>query len=154
MNTLMDKLHKLQELNFQVVSAFSDGDVNKVENFIENIKNSCKAYGWPIDGIVFKYNNIKEYLAARRTDHHFKGGLAYKFYDDEDDTTSVDLDPSEYYTTDDIVIEGDDNDDEEDYDENFDEGEYEADLSDYDNVDIDNFNTIIKREKSTYENND
>ena len=68
--------------------------------------------------------------------------------------TSVDLDPSEYYTTDDIVIEGDDNDDEEDYDENFDEGEYEADLSDYDNVDIDNFNTIIKREKSTDENND
>ena len=75
-------------------------------------------------------------------------------YDDEDDKTSVDLDPSEYYTTDDIVIEGDDNDDEEDYDENFDEGEYEADLSDYDNVDIDNFNTIIKREKSTDENND
>ena len=68
--------------------------------------------------------------------------------------TSVDLDNSEYYTTDDIVIEGDDNDDEEDYDENFDEGEYEADLSDYDNVDIDNFNTIIKREKSTDENND
>lgn len=75
-------------------------------------------------------------------------------YDDENDKTSVDLDPSEYYTTDDIAIEGDDNDDEEDYDENFDEGEYEADLSDYDNVDIDNFNTIIKREKSTDENND
>ena len=91
MNTLMDKLHKLQELNFQVVSAFSDGDVNKVENFIENIKNSCKAYGWPIDGIVFKYNNVEEYLAAGRTDHHFKGGLAYKFYDDEYDTILRDI---------------------------------------------------------------
>lgn len=91
MNTLMDKLHKLQELNFQVVSAFSDDDVNKVENFIENIKNSCKTYGWPIDGIVFKYNNCKEYLNAGRTDHHFKGGMAYKFYDSCEQTELLNI---------------------------------------------------------------
>lgn len=31
---------------------------------------------------MFKYDNIHEYNAAGRTAHHFKGGLAYKFYDE------------------------------------------------------------------------
>ena len=47
--------------------------------------------GYPIDGVVFKYNDCKEYEAAGRTDHHFKGGLAYKFYDEEYETTLRDI---------------------------------------------------------------
>ena len=45
----------------------------------------------PIDGIVLKWDNIKEYLAAGRTDHHFRGGLAYKFYDEEYETELLDI---------------------------------------------------------------
>ena len=89
--TLIDKLRFLQELSFDVVPSFADNDSSRIENFIEDIKRSCKAYGYPIDGIVFKYNNYKEYLAAGRTDHHFKGGLAYKFYDDEYETVLRDI---------------------------------------------------------------
>ena len=89
--TLIDKLRFLQELSFDVVPSFADNDSSRIENFIEDIKRSCKAYGYPIDGIVFKYNNYKEYLAAGRTDHHFKGGLAYKFYDDEYETKLIDI---------------------------------------------------------------
>lgn len=89
--TLIDKLRFLQELSFDVVPSFADSDSSRIENFIEDIKRSCKAYGYPIDGIVFKYNNYKEYLAAGRTDHHFKGGLAYKFYDDEYETVLRDI---------------------------------------------------------------
>ena len=45
----------------------------------------------PIDGIVFKWDNIKEYEAAGRTDHHFRGGMAYKFYDEEYETELLDI---------------------------------------------------------------
>lgn len=51
----------------------------------------CKSLGYPIDGIVFKYNQCSEYFAAGRTDHHFKGGLAYKFYDEEYETHLVNI---------------------------------------------------------------
>ena len=89
--TLIDKLRFLQELSFDVVPSFADNDSSRIENFIEDIKRSCKAHSYPIDGIVFKYNNYKEYLAAGRTDHHFKGGLAYKFYDDEYETRLLNI---------------------------------------------------------------
>lgn len=88
---LIDKLRFLQELSFDVVPSFADNDSSRIENFIEDIKRSCKAHSYPIDGIVFKYNNYKEYLAAGRTDHHFKGGLAYKFYDDEYETRLLNI---------------------------------------------------------------
>ena len=53
-----------------------------VQEQIDTIKEHCAKVGIPIDGIVFKYDNIEEYEACGRTDHHFKGGLAYKFYDE------------------------------------------------------------------------
>lgn len=52
---------------------------------MEIVKKFC--YNLPIDGLVFKYDNCDEYIAAGKTDHHFKGGLAYKFYDEEYETT-------------------------------------------------------------------
>ena len=91
LETLMDKLKLMRELNFQVTPAFGDNDGNRMEKFIEDIKRNCKAYGYPIDGIVVKYDNVKEYLAAGRTDHHFKGGIAYKFYDEEYETILRDI---------------------------------------------------------------
>ena len=56
------------------------------------IKEMCQDVGYPIDGLVYKYDNIDEYEAAGRTDHHFKGGLAYKFYDETYDTKLRDID--------------------------------------------------------------
>ena len=62
------------------------------ENSITWIKNRCEALSYPIDGVVFKYNKAIEYNAAGKTDHHFKGGLAYKFYDEEYETRLIDID--------------------------------------------------------------
>lgn len=88
--TLMSKLYILEEkFHFEVVDYTGTGiscggkHYTIAEN-IEIMKNEDREY--PIDGIVFKYNNCKEYNAAGRTDHHFKGGLAYKFYDETYDT--------------------------------------------------------------------
>ena len=80
------KLWRLYEMGFTSVPYIVHA-VNPIEEDIEKIKNSCKNLGYPIDGIVVKYNKIDEYEAMGRTDHHFKGGLAYKFYDEEYDTT-------------------------------------------------------------------
>ena len=62
-------------------------DINTLQMAIEIIKGQSQELGYPIDGAVFKYNKCDEYDAAGKTDHHFKGGLAYKFYDEEYETT-------------------------------------------------------------------
>ena len=64
---------------------------NIINQSIDDIKKISQEKNYPIDGIVFKYNNCNEYNAAGRTDHHFKGGLAYKFYDEEYETTLKDI---------------------------------------------------------------
>lgn len=91
---LNEKLWRLQECyNFDIVPYYSKKDDNEtIENAIETIQSYCRdVKEYPIDGIVFKYNNCEEYNAAGRTDHHFKGGIAYKFYDEEYETTLKDI---------------------------------------------------------------
>ena len=77
--TLSLKLQILQDLGFIVVPNLTDCDVDLIDKTVNIIKENCT---YPIDGIVFKYDNVNDYNAAGRTDHHFKGGLAYKFYDE------------------------------------------------------------------------
>ena len=91
--TLTEKLFTLRGSGFTTVP-FQWGDSiedNIVEHSIEELKNIAKELKYPIDGIVFKYDNVNEYLAAGRTDHHFKGGIAYKFYDEQYETTLKDI---------------------------------------------------------------
>ena len=76
--TLSLKLQILNELGFIIVPNLSDVSI-LIDNVIDFFKEYCI---YPIDGIVFKYDDIEEYKSAGRTDHHFKGGLAYKFYDE------------------------------------------------------------------------
>ena len=83
--TLTDKLQMLNLLNFKTVPCLNNYSNYSVEEAVTLIKNNCKGL-CPIDGIVFKYDNIDDYEAAGRTDHHFKGGLAYKFYDETYET--------------------------------------------------------------------
>ena len=69
---------------------FNDNNYS-YKDVIDDIKDMCKNESYPIDGIVFKYDDIAEYEAAGKTDHHFKGGIAYKFYDDEYETEVKDI---------------------------------------------------------------
>ena len=88
--TLSEKLNVLQEeFNcFTIVPYYINGDI---ENSIKLIQQSAKMLGYPIDGVVFKYDNCKEYINAGKTDHHFKGGIAYKFYDEEYETRLLNI---------------------------------------------------------------
>lgn len=84
---LSDKLGFLHDLGFEIVPYQAKGfpDKSELKGFILNGSSRIKDK-YPIDGAVIKYDNINDYNNAGRTDHHFKGGLAYKFYDEEYDT--------------------------------------------------------------------
>ena len=82
--TLSEKISTLHSLNFTIVPFYCD---KEIEESINMLKEAADVFSYPFDGVVFKYDNIEEYLAAGRTDHHFKGGLAYKFYDESYETT-------------------------------------------------------------------
>lgn len=92
-NLLNNKLLELGEIGFTVVpwikESFEYGDT--FEDVIRRLQHYAKCEGYPIDGLVFKYNNCEEYEAAGRTEHHFRGGLAYKFYDELYETTLEDI---------------------------------------------------------------
>lgn len=86
---LSTKLLKLNTLGFTVVP-FMAGEYS-IDDTISTIQSIAQEAGYPIDGIVYKYDIVSEYEAAGKTDHHFKGGLAYKFYDEEYETTLRDV---------------------------------------------------------------
>lgn len=89
--SLSGKLHILKKnFGFNIVPYVVHGN-RTMEEYIEYIKKTCQDMYYPIDGVVIKYNDIEEYNAAGRTDHHFKGGIAYKFYDEEYETTLEDI---------------------------------------------------------------
>ena len=91
---LSNNLATLRTYDFEVVPMFINGDgtdLTPVENYIDSIKKMSEQLSYPIDGVVFKYDTIKDYEAAGRTDHHFKGGLAYKFYDETYETEVKDI---------------------------------------------------------------
>ena len=87
---LSDKLLEADALGFTIVPfEVNLSEYKNIEQIMEVVKKSSSMF--PIDGLVFKYNNCDEYIAAGKTDHHFKGGLAYKFYDEEYETTLLDI---------------------------------------------------------------
>ena len=81
---LHSKLMYLTELGFDRTAFQIDREFN--QELIDEMSKWAKAWGYPIDGLVVKYNNCAEYDACGRTDHHFKGGMAFKFYDEEYET--------------------------------------------------------------------
>lgn len=89
------KLNLLKQIGFLIpvyVCLFSEGDIRAngrtaIDNAIELIKRKSYEYGYPIDGVVFKIDDCAAYQKLGATEHHFRGGLAFKFYDEEYETT-------------------------------------------------------------------
>lgn len=87
---LSGKLIKLEKLGFTIVPFEINLPEYTLESIINQVKNSSKNI-FPTDGLVFKYDDCNEYEATGRTDHHFKGGIALKFYDEEYETSLLDI---------------------------------------------------------------
>lgn len=78
--SMFDKMALLEEsFHFQVAPYCATKDIINDVKIIKEIVN-LKEY--PIDGIVFKFDDYLYYQSLGRTDHHFRGGIAYKFYDE------------------------------------------------------------------------
>ena len=94
--TLSEKLVELGNLGFMfvpyiVLPADMTTNIAHIEHAITLIKKNAQDYFDPIDGIVFKYDDCAYYQSLGATEHHFRGGLAYKFYDEEYETNLRDI---------------------------------------------------------------
>ena len=90
---LSQKIIHLDSLGFIIVPflVLSINNSDKINHAISLIKGMAKDFSYPIDGIVFKYNNCEYYQSLGATEHHFRGGLAFKFYDEEYETNLKDI---------------------------------------------------------------
>ena len=93
--TLNEKLYTLNKYGFIFVPyllLLKDMiDINHIHHAIYLIQEMAKEFSYPIDGIVFKYDNCEYYQSLGYTGHHFRGGLAFKFYDEEYETYLQDI---------------------------------------------------------------
>ena len=87
---LSNKLYKLDSLGFNFVPFIPIPkdliDINHVNHIIFLIQSMAEDLKYPIDGLVFKYDNCEYYKSLGVTGHHARGGLAFKFYDEEYET--------------------------------------------------------------------
>lgn len=86
-STLLEKLIFLEELEFEFVP-YAMGTVSFC---IDTLKEEAKKCGYPIDGIVFKFNDVEYGKSLGATDHHFKNAIAFKFYDERFKTYLKDI---------------------------------------------------------------
>lgn len=74
---LWNKLNKIADLGFIIVPCIQSDDWDAKEF----VQNQAKEAGYPIDGLVFKFNDIAYGKAQGATGHHLKNAIAFKFYD-------------------------------------------------------------------------
>lgn len=86
-NKLNEKLSYLTDNYFEVVPYTTYEYFN--EDLIQGLQNTASNYKLPIDGLVIKYNDCNYYESLGRTEHHFRGGIAFKFYDETYETKLI-----------------------------------------------------------------
>lgn len=82
-NSFLNKLNSVEKLGFIVVPWTSSFDWDAKEFLI----NKAKKLGYPIDGLVGRFDDIAYGEALGETDHHSKAAFAFKFYDETYPTT-------------------------------------------------------------------
>lgn len=91
---LSQKLMDLTKLGFYCVpflGRFNGYTSEQVDEVIEELKVKAKSFSYPIDGIVFKFDDIEYGKSLGETAHHFKNAMAYKFYDETYETKIKDV---------------------------------------------------------------
>ena len=87
-NSFIDKLDIAKTYGFNIVpGTFCQPWQPNLSENINSIKELTQNMSIPIDGIVFKFNDIAYGKAQGETAHHFKNAIAYKFYDETYATT-------------------------------------------------------------------
>lgn len=76
---LTDKFVTLSDFGFTIVPYYA---YNDCEEEINKLTLEAEKLYYPIDGIVFKFDDVEYGRSLGQTSHHFKNALAFKFADD------------------------------------------------------------------------
>ena len=82
LNKISERLKTLSKFNFFTVPYIYSNDINW-DNVIDNSIESANNLYYPIDGLVFKFDDVEYGKSLGATEHHFKDAIALKFYDEE-----------------------------------------------------------------------
>ena len=63
----------------------------EIQGYVDELKEFADREGYPIDGAVFKFNDVLYSKLLGETAHHFKNAIAYKFEDELYETRLVDI---------------------------------------------------------------
>lgn len=85
--TVIDKFNHAELDGFTVTPWTSSFDWDAKEFLIDK----AKELGYPIDGLVGRFNNIAYGESLGSTGHHSKAAYAFKFYDEEYETKLLDI---------------------------------------------------------------
>ena len=82
-----------KDLGFDIVDYFIPIDdlSESVPLCVEKLQSSAEAKFIPIDGVVAVYNDIAYGESLGKTEHHFRNGYAFKFYEEEKETIITDV---------------------------------------------------------------
>lgn len=98
-NNFVEHLQGAENLGFDIVPYClisnyynpSELDDEKVMFFINKIKGFAGNLGLPMDGVVWKFNDVAYGKSLGATGHHFRNGIAYKFEDESVESTLKDI---------------------------------------------------------------
>lgn len=84
-NYLEDNLEEAEILGFDVVyhALLEPEDDYDLKEINDMIRGNAEINKFPIDGVVYKYNDIKYGKSLGMTGHHPRNAMAYKFEDDK-----------------------------------------------------------------------
>jgi DNA ligase (NAD+) len=77
-----ERLKKLSNNYFHIVPHQFVLKKDLTQNLIDTMKNIADINGYPIDGMVLKYDDIEYGQSLGMTAHHRRDGLAFKFFDE------------------------------------------------------------------------
>ena len=86
-NTVIDNLVAMDNLGFTVTPWTSSFDWDAKEFLVEQ----AEAYGYPIDGLVGRFDDITFGESLGTTGHHSRAAYAFKFYDELYETRLFDI---------------------------------------------------------------
>ena len=86
-DTVIDNLVAMDNLGFTVTPWTSSFDWDAKEFLVDQ----AEAYGYPIDGLVGRFNDIIYGESLGATSHHSRAAYAFKFYDELYETKLIDI---------------------------------------------------------------
>ena len=86
-----ERLKELSNNYFHIVPHKFVLKKDLTQNLIDTMKTIADINGYPIDGMVLKYDDIDYGQSLGMTAHHRRDGLAFKFFDESVETTLQDI---------------------------------------------------------------